>query len=551
MRDAPLRGPPLAPDRLRLLDAHERAWRRLRWAEGATVPLLVGWRPPCAVSGGVLVFRRPGAGAQVQELLCVRTPSRLRGVELRCWKVRLPAEARDVCVDAAQDVLVYICACAAFLTSLLRCGAHAFLLQRWEDMCAQALLEWRAPGRAARWYRAPGQLEALPGHNAPLRAARRHRVRPRVLHLDMELADRRARLGVCEWRLLPRRRPAPSVRSRNARQLATLQSPAFEFLDAEHIVFPGVTEHQLCVYHVRDFPPFRAPQPTPPSVRCGHVFLPPPSRKGAGPHALHFSTNTLSTCVPRPTDDADADDNAEGAPFYAEPGHRVLVVHRSTPAMRGGERGHEHTVLHVCVRALLRAATPARVPPAGQVAAPCAPRPARLLRAPAPPHFAPPGPDGALPLPLFGACGARAVGVRPAVHGGRLVLRVADFHGGRAARGHAAQAKDAGRAPGFFERAVPLPPAMQEVGGRGVESVLCEDAILFMRVRGGGSGLLLRLTWALAGCPRARCHRGRILVYFLRCILQEKRTCAAFVSVTQTLVRVPGRCIVLQCSIRV
>jgi len=103
-------GPLLQIDRLRLLGKYDFAWRNLRWSESAAIPLLIGWQGPIAVSGDVLVFRRPHQGIETaMELLCLRTPSKLRGVDAGYWGLTLPAEAKDICIDALQDLLIYQC----------------------------------------------------------------------------------------------------------------------------------------------------------------------------------------------------------------------------------------------------------------------------------------------------------------------------------------------------------------------------------------------------------------------------------------------------------
>jgi hypothetical protein len=102
--DSPL----LQIDRLRLLGKYEFPWRNLRWSESTALPLLIGWQGPIAVSGDVLVFRKPHQDINTtSELLCLRTPSKLRGVDAGYWGLTLPAQARDICIDALQDLLIY------------------------------------------------------------------------------------------------------------------------------------------------------------------------------------------------------------------------------------------------------------------------------------------------------------------------------------------------------------------------------------------------------------------------------------------------------------
>ena len=105
-KDSPL----LQIDRLRMLGKYELSWRNLRWSESAAMPLLIGWQGPIAVSGDVLVFCKPHQAIDTaSELLCLRTPSKLRGVDAGYWGLTLPTQARDICIDALQDLLIYQC----------------------------------------------------------------------------------------------------------------------------------------------------------------------------------------------------------------------------------------------------------------------------------------------------------------------------------------------------------------------------------------------------------------------------------------------------------
>ena len=93
--------PLLQIDRLRLLGKYEFSWRNLRWSESTAIPLLTGWQGPIAVSGDVLVFRKLHQDINIaNELLCLRTPSKLRGVDAGFWGLTLPTQARDICIDA-------------------------------------------------------------------------------------------------------------------------------------------------------------------------------------------------------------------------------------------------------------------------------------------------------------------------------------------------------------------------------------------------------------------------------------------------------------------
>ncbi|KAI9437286.1 hypothetical protein H4582DRAFT_1959061 [Lactarius indigo] len=118
MCDEP-RCPMTAAEKLELLHAHAAAWRRLHTVQPEWATSLVGWSTPAAASGNILVFTRtcngtgcahgPGApvGAHL-DLLVIRVPSPLRRIQGSQWMLWLPANAGDLCIDAAQDLLIYV-----------------------------------------------------------------------------------------------------------------------------------------------------------------------------------------------------------------------------------------------------------------------------------------------------------------------------------------------------------------------------------------------------------------------------------------------------------
>jgi hypothetical protein len=93
---------------LEMLTAHEAAWRTLSWTGSTLVDTLIGWGEPVSVSGNVLGFPT-NPGMPHQELLLLRAPSKLRNVTGKTWKIRLPHDNQDVCIDSAQDLLICYC----------------------------------------------------------------------------------------------------------------------------------------------------------------------------------------------------------------------------------------------------------------------------------------------------------------------------------------------------------------------------------------------------------------------------------------------------------
>ncbi len=97
--------------RLEMLTAYETAWRTLSWSDSTSIDIVTGWGEPVAVSGNVIAFRNayPKPDASYEELLLLRAPSKLRKVQMKHWVLRLPHDTRDLCIDSAQDLLVYRC----------------------------------------------------------------------------------------------------------------------------------------------------------------------------------------------------------------------------------------------------------------------------------------------------------------------------------------------------------------------------------------------------------------------------------------------------------
>jgi hypothetical protein len=109
-------------EKFELLTAHANAWGNLETASRDKADILMGWGEPIAVSCNVMVFSRDGRwpGSPRREdgvllplepcldLLVLRIPSALRRVEAAHWVLPLPADTREVCIDASQDLLIYL-----------------------------------------------------------------------------------------------------------------------------------------------------------------------------------------------------------------------------------------------------------------------------------------------------------------------------------------------------------------------------------------------------------------------------------------------------------
>jgi hypothetical protein len=111
-------------EKLELLTAHADAWQSLDTACLEKVDVIVGWGPPIAASCNVMVFsRRSSKQAESHpsrwddedaelmapmNLLVVRVPSALRRVEAAHWVLDVPGDVGEVCIDASQDLLIYL-----------------------------------------------------------------------------------------------------------------------------------------------------------------------------------------------------------------------------------------------------------------------------------------------------------------------------------------------------------------------------------------------------------------------------------------------------------
>jgi hypothetical protein len=114
-------------DKLNLLAAHVAAWRNLHSAKPEKLALLEGWSAPRAVSGNILVFSKdsnhpdssahpPSQGPRHDhtfpkpglDLLVLRLPSTPRQVDAAQWVLGLPEDAGELCIDASQDLLIYV-----------------------------------------------------------------------------------------------------------------------------------------------------------------------------------------------------------------------------------------------------------------------------------------------------------------------------------------------------------------------------------------------------------------------------------------------------------
>jgi hypothetical protein len=117
MQDGPSRGIcQNTAERLQRLREHEAAWRELAWSDGSVVAHDVARNLPTAISGGVLAFLKQSAAGESgssgspdhgDRLFLLRVPSKLRGIPGESWELSGLGEMSNLCIDAAQDLLLF------------------------------------------------------------------------------------------------------------------------------------------------------------------------------------------------------------------------------------------------------------------------------------------------------------------------------------------------------------------------------------------------------------------------------------------------------------
>ena len=98
-------------ERLQRLREHEAAWREVAWLDGGVLTHSAACRLPAAISGSVLAFLKHGSDSGDPEfgdrLYLLRIPSKLRGIPGESWELKGLGEMPYICIDAAQDLLLF------------------------------------------------------------------------------------------------------------------------------------------------------------------------------------------------------------------------------------------------------------------------------------------------------------------------------------------------------------------------------------------------------------------------------------------------------------
>ena len=99
-------------ERLQRLREHEAAWREVAWSGGGLIAHTAACGLPAAISGSVLAFLKQydadaGDSELSDELFLLRIPSKLRGIPGESWELKGLGEMSNLCIDAAQDLLLF------------------------------------------------------------------------------------------------------------------------------------------------------------------------------------------------------------------------------------------------------------------------------------------------------------------------------------------------------------------------------------------------------------------------------------------------------------
>jgi hypothetical protein len=97
-------GPPgvlTTSKRFELLRRYDASWKNIEWTEHNTIPYSRG--QPCKLYGNVW-----GHSSGRDDINFVQLPSRLRGIPMRQWTLRLDFAVQDFGMDPSQDLLVTI-----------------------------------------------------------------------------------------------------------------------------------------------------------------------------------------------------------------------------------------------------------------------------------------------------------------------------------------------------------------------------------------------------------------------------------------------------------
>src|SRR6266850_1343018 len=406
---------------LEMLATHETAWRTLSWSESAPVDRLVGWREPVSVSGNVICFRSK-LDAPREELLLLRAPSKLRSVTMKHWRLQLPRDVQDICIDSGQDLLIYQC---GYVTSL--CIASPLSPPRCfrvKSFHVCSLLT--------------GESHPLAQHVGVFSATNSWRYRVGSLRIcgdSFALAsDQGLYISAWNWKsgqhisdfVCSLSKTKPRNFCLTASQMASLQLSVFTFLDENHILFPSSNDDGLYLYDIRAMPPINARKQKLKGTHCFEISIP----QSWGHEAvcnINLTCNSLTTGA-----------DAAVGPFYTDYDDRMVLLRITARSNVIGTRTNwrqEHHEMHVRARSLLTWTQMHPAPPNACVIVPWsawAPAAARLAVSRVDNsdvlHMCP-------SQSMFPGCGMRITSSPSVRNDGTFVVSVRDYHPARVFHG--------------------------------------------------------------------------------------------------------------------
>ncbi|KAI0294189.1 hypothetical protein BC826DRAFT_353329 [Russula brevipes] len=305
-------------EKLDLLNAHATALQSLDSALPEKAESLLGWGPPMATSGNIVVFFKKieEAGRQPRlDLLVLRVPSALRRVEAAQWTLALPAGVEYVCIDATQDLLIYLLdstfhACTLSTGAVHPLVAHGGLFNTWNGN-------------------------------------RRFDVSCPCVYGDFVAAPTRGSLlSVWNWK---------TGQLISDQHTMSVLMP-FEFLDDHHIIFTSSEGDGDCVY-VYNFRhgvvnKQQNSQEQIRNARMGRVRFQlalPPHNSRRSARFIYFCLNRLSRGALQPSG---VRVTGSASPFYADPRERLIAI-RVTTIFIVSEAREDQFDIHVPARAFL------------------------------------------------------------------------------------------------------------------------------------------------------------------------------------------------------
>jgi hypothetical protein len=321
-----------------------------------------------------------------QELLLLRAPSKLRNVTGKTWKIRLPHDNQDVCIDSAQDLLICYCGVKFFHVYSLSTGENHPRVQHIGSF--NATNTWR--------YRI-GSMRVC-GDNFAV------------------ASEQGLYISVWNWK----------SGEHISDFTASLQASVFTFLDEYHILFPSLIDDGLYVYDIRAMPPITTRKQKLKGTHCFEIAIP------------HFCDNETVCSITLESNSLTTGSDAATGLFYTSP-HDYMISLRFTvelnPRSMRASWSKDCREMHVHARSLLMWTQTHPAPPNACVTVPWSAWSASAARVVAP--RVDDGDVGSM-YPThsrFSGCGMRTISAASVQSDGTAGVSIADYHPSRVFRG--------------------------------------------------------------------------------------------------------------------